>query len=202
MSAFALRVLPRVGSIEIRSLFRRPGAAGPGGPLLRAALAVLWLAVACAPVDGPPAVGDPAPDVQAATLDGEAMALSDLRGQVVLVNLWATWCGPCRFETPFLQSLYEEYGERGFEIVGISVDDAGFEDVVREFTGEYGVTYTILHDPEMRSMDAFHAVGLPATYLVGRAGTIRLVRIGPVSEEDGEFFDALEAALAAGGPPG
>ena len=129
------------------------------------------------------------------------MALSDLRGQVVLVNLWATWCGPCRFETPFLQSLYEEYGERGFEIVGISVDDAGFEDGVREFTGEYGVTYTILHDPEMRSMDAFRAVGLPATYLLDRDGTIRLVRIGPVSEEDGEFFDALEAALEVSGLP-
>ena len=135
------------------------------------------------------------PDVQAVTLDGDAMALSDLRGQVVLVNLWATWCAPCRFETPFLQSLYDEYRERGFEIVGISVDDAGFEDVVREFTGEYGVTYTILHDPEMRSMDAFHAIGLPATYLVGRDGTIRFVRVGPVSEEDREFFDVLEAAL-------
>ena len=123
------------------------------------------------------------------------MALSDLRGQVVLVNLWATWCGPCRFETPFLQSLYEEYRGRGFEIVGISVDDAGFEDGVREFTREYGVSYTVLHDPEMRSMDAFGAVGLPATYLVGRDGVIRLVRVGPVSEEDREFFDALEAAL-------
>ena len=123
------------------------------------------------------------------------MALSDLRGQVVLVNLWATWCAPCRFETPFLQSLYEDYRERGFEIVGISVDDAGFEDVVREFTGEHGVTYTILRDPEMGAMDAFHAVGLPATYLIDRDGTIRFVRIGPVSEEDRAFFDALEAAL-------
>jgi peroxiredoxin len=153
------------------------------------------MGVACVPVDAPPAVGDPAPDVQAATLDGDPMALSDLRGQVVLVNLWATWCAPCRFETPFLQSLYEDYRERGFEIVGISVDDAGFEDVVREFTGEHGVTYTILHDPAMGAMDAFHAVGLPATYLIGRDGTIRFVRIGPVSEEDRAFFDALEVAL-------
>ena len=158
-------------------------------------MTVLWLCAACAPVDGPPVAGDPVPDVQGATLDGEAIALSDLRGQVVLVNLWATWCAPCRFETPFLQSLYDEHRERGFEIVGISVDDAGFEDVVREFAGEYGVTYTILHDPEMRSMDAFHAVGLPATYLVDREGTIRFVRVGPVSEQDREFFDALEAAL-------
>lgn len=135
------------------------------------------------------------PDVRAATLDGEAVALSDLRGEVLLVNLWATWCAPCRFETPFLQALYDEHRERGFEIVGISVDDAGFEDVVREFAREYGVTYTILHDPEMRSMDAFRAVGLPATYLVDREGTIRFVRVGPVSEEDRAFFEALEAAL-------
>ena len=151
--------------------------------------------VACAPGDGPPQVGDPAPDVLAATLDGEEMALSDLRGKVLLVNLWATWCAPCRFETPFLQSLYGEYRERGLEVVGISVDDAGFEDTVREFTGEHGVTYTILHDPGMSSMDAYHAVGLPASYLIDRDGTIRFVRIGPVSEEDRAFFDALEAAL-------
>ncbi len=123
------------------------------------------------------------------------MALSDLRGKVLLVNLWATWCAPCRFETPFLQSLYGEYRERGLEVVGISVDDAGFEDTVREFTGEHGVTYTILHDPGMSSMDAYHAVGLPASYLIDRDGTIRFVRIGPVSEEDRAFFDALEAAL-------
>ncbi len=139
------------------------------------------------------------PDVRASRLDGGEMALSDLRGQVVLVNLWATWCAPCRFETPFLQGLYEEHRARGFEIVGISVDDAGLEDVVREFVGEFGVTYTILHDPAMRSMDAFQALGLPATYLVDREGTIRLARIGPVSEDDRDFLDALEAALADGG---
>ena len=195
MSVIALRVLLRTRSIDIRIFRRQPCLARPRYGFLPVALAALWLGAACAPVDGPPIAGDPVPDVQAVTLDGDAMALSDLRGQVVLVNLWATWCAPCRFETPFLQSLYDEYRERGFEIVGISVDDAGFEDVVREFTGEYGVTYTILHDPEMRSMDAFHAIGLPATYLVGRDGTIRFVRVGPVSEEDREFFDVLEAAL-------
>ena len=181
--------------MDISSLIRRFSPTGPGPGPIRASLAILWLCTACAPVDRPPVAGDPVPDVQAATLDGEAVALSDLRGRVLLVNLWATWCAPCRFETPFLQSLYDEHRERGFQIVGISVDDAGVEDVVREFAGEYGVTYTILHDPEMRSMDAFRAVGLPATYLVDREGTIRFVRIGPVSEEDREFFDALEAAL-------
>ena len=181
--------------MDIRSLIRWLSPARPGARPFRTVAAVLSLCAACVPVDGPPVAGDPVPDVRASTLDGEAMALSDLRGQVVLVNLWATWCAPCRFETPFLQALYDEHRERGFEIVGISVDDAGFEDVVREFAGEYGVTYTILHDPEMISMDAFHAVGLPATYLVDREGTIRFVRIGPVSEEDREFFDALEAAL-------
>ena len=181
--------------MDVSSLIRWFSPAGPGAGPIRAAAAVLWLSTACTPVDRPPVAGDPVPDVAAVTLDGESVALTDLRGQVLLVNLWATWCAPCRFETPFLQSLYDEQRERGFEIVGISVDDAGFEDVVREFAGEYGVTYTILHDPEMRSMDAFRAVGLPATYLVDREGTIRFVRIGPVSEEDREFFDALEAAL-------
>ncbi len=178
----------------IGAFIRRPVPVRPRSVLLPAALIALGSA-ACAPTDGPPRAGDPAPEVRAATLEGESLALSDLRGRVVLVNLWATWCGPCRIETPFLQSLYEEYRGRGFEIVGISVDDVGFEDAVRDFVGEYGVSYTVLHDPEMRSMDAFQAIGLPATYLVDRDGVVRLARVGPVSEEDREFFDALEAAL-------
>ena len=113
----------------------------------------------------------------------------------MLLNIWATWCGPCRFETPFLQSVYEEHAERGFEIVGISVDDAGFEDTVQEFVDENSVTYTILHDAQMQAMDTFHVIGLPATYLVDREGVIRFIRLGPVSEEDEQFWTALEEAL-------
>lgn len=123
------------------------------------------------------------------------VSLTDLRGQVVLLNVWATWCGPCRFETPFLQSVYAEHQERGFEILGVSVDDAGFEDTVQEFADENSVTYTILHDSPMQAMDTFHVIGLPATYLIDREGVIRFIRLGPVSEQDQQFWTALEEAL-------
>ncbi len=166
---------------------------------IRARLSISAIVVtslaACLPEGGPPQIGEQVPDYQASTLDRALVSLDDLRGQVVLLNIWATWCGPCRFETPFLQSVYEEHAERGFEIVGISVDDAGFEDTVQEFVDENGVTYTILHDAQMQAMDTFHVIGLPATYLVDREGVIRFIRLGPVSEEDEQFWTALEEAL-------
>ena len=150
---------------------------------------------ACLPEGGPPQVGETVPEYEAPTLAGEMVSLTDLRGQVVLLNVWATWCGPCRFETPFLQSVYAEHQERGFEILGVSVDDAGFEDTVQEFADENSVTYTILHDSPMQAMDTFHVIGLPATYLIDREGVIRFIRLGPVSEQDQQFWTALEEAL-------
>lgn len=142
-----------------------------------------------------PVVGRAAPEYVATTLEGDTVALSSLRGEVVLLNLWATWCAPCRYETPFLQALYEERRDEGFRIVGVSMDTGDARRQVEEFVGEYGVTYTILLDPQMRGMDAWQVLGLPATFLIDREGTLRWMRFGPVDENDREFLDALEETL-------
>jgi peroxiredoxin len=127
--------------------------------------------------------------------EGKYVSLESMEGKVVLLNLWATWCAPCRHETPFLQSLYEERQGDGLEIVGISMDTGDAGDLVEEFVGEYGVTYTILLDPQMRGMELYQVLGLPATFLIDRDGTLTWMRFGPVGETDTDFLNALDAAL-------
>jgi cytochrome c biogenesis protein CcmG/thiol:disulfide interchange protein DsbE len=160
-------------------------------------LAVIAAAGLAACESGPPGprVGKPAPEYVASTLQGDSVALSSLRGKVVLLNLWATWCAPCRHETPFLQSLYEERRSQGLEIVGISMDNGDARDQVEEFVREFGVRYPILVDPQMRGMDSYQVLGLPATFLIDRDGILRWMRFGPVSADDGEFMKALGATL-------
>ena len=161
------------------------------------ALLALVATSACVPVEnaGPPQIDQPAREYTAATLAGETVTLESMRGDVVLLNLWATWCTPCRMETPYLQSVYEEHKDQGFEIVGISMDTGDAADDVAMFVDEYAVTYTILHDPEMKGMELYQVLGLPATFLIDREGVLRWMRYGPIPEDDPSFLAALEDVL-------
>jgi peroxiredoxin len=136
-----------------------------------------------------------APAYGGTTLAGDSVSLADLRGRVVLLNLWATWCAPCRHETPFLQSLQEAREEEGLTIVGVSMDTGDARDQVVDFVTEYGVTYPILLDPQMRGMDAYRVLGLPASFLIDREGVLKWMRFGPVAADDADFMDALETTL-------
>ena len=163
-----------------------------------ALLATVVLASACIPDDGRviPRVGNPAIEYPAATLAGDTVTLASLRGEVVLLNLWATWCVPCRQETPYLEQIYQEQKERGFRVVGVSLDTGDAEDDIAAFMERYGVTYTILHDPQMRGLDLYQAPGLPATFMIDREGVLRWVRYGPILEGDADFLRALEELLS------
>lgn len=161
-----------------------------------AASLVLATCAACAATEArPPQVGEPIRDYAAATLEGDTISLSSLEGDVVLLNLWATWCGPCRAETPYLQSVFEEHADSGFQIVGISMDTGDAADDVAMFVDEYDVTYTILHDPRMLGMELYQVLGLPATFLIDREGVLRWMRYGPIPEGDPAFLRALEDVL-------
>ncbi|MDH3222801.1 MAG: TlpA family protein disulfide reductase, partial [Gemmatimonadota bacterium] len=140
--------------------------------------------------------GDPLPAFSATHMDdGNPVELTDYRGRVLLLNLWATWCVPCRTETPYLQSLYEEYEKDGLEVVGVSVDRAGAREEVRAFAQEMGVTYDILLDPQGRAETTFRARGLPNSILVGRDGAVIFSWLGPVEEGDPTFLAGLREAL-------
>ena len=145
---------------------------------------------------GPPRINELAREYAATSLDGETVSLESLRGEVVLLNLWATWCGPCRMETPYLQSVYDEHKGDGFEIVGISMDTGDAEDDIAMFVDEYSVTYTILHDPTMQGMQLYQVLGLPATFLIDREGMLRWMRYGPIPEDDPDFLQALSDVLS------
>lgn len=110
-----------------------------------------------------------APPLDMQTLDGEALRLADLRGQVVVVNVWATWCPPCRFETPGFVTLQEEFAGR-VQFLGLSTDDS--EADVRDFARKLNVNYPLLVGPN-RAGSGYHVPALPTTLLIDRAGRIR-----------------------------
>lgn len=118
-------------------------------------------------------VGDRAPDYSAPLLSGEEVSLSEQRGRVVLVNIWATWCGPCRVEMPPIQQVYERYRDEGFSVLAVSVDAGpGHREKVRRFVEEYGLDFPVLLDPEGRVTRVFQTVGVPETFVLDREGRI------------------------------
>ena len=131
------------------------------------------------------------------TLAGYSAATAALAGKVVLLNIWATWCAPCRQEIPYLQSLYQKHAAEGLEIVGVSVDARGQDAEIREFVKDFGMTYPIWRDPDERIQSLYLALGVPASYLIDRAGVLRWRKIGVVSETDTSLANALAVALAA-----
>lgn len=141
-------------------------------------------------------VGAPAPAYGTVDLQGDSVYLSDLRDKVVLLNVWATWCEPCREEIPALQALQEEYSPRGFEVVGVSIDFASERSKLRPFADSFGVTYTLWHDANDAVMRRFRVVGAPATFLIDRDGVLRWKDLGPVKIGDETLTAAIEAALS------
>lgn len=140
--------------------------------------------------------GSPAPEFRAVTLDTppRPRTLADYRGQVVLLNLWATWCGPCEWEMPGIEALHREFAPAGLKVVGVAVDDPGFEDRVRAFVARKGLTFEILSEGSGKIERDYQARGIPATYLIGRDGIVRK-RIAGATEWDSPANRALVAQL-------
>ncbi len=116
-------------------------------------------------------IGGPAPDFQLRNLDGQPVALSSYQGRVVMLNFWATWCGPCRIEMPAMEQLYREFPRRDFEILAVSTDAQG-PSVTRPFRDELSLTFPILHDSDFRIGLMYGTRTLPMTFLVNRRGII------------------------------
>jgi peroxiredoxin len=150
----------------------------------------------------PIAVGSTAPSFSAATLDvpPQTKSLADYKDKVVLVNVWATWCEPCRVEMPSIEKLKQEFGPAGLQVVAVSIDDPGAQQSVRDFVRQYGLTFQILHDPEKKITAAYQITGYPETFVIGREGTIRKKVIGAAdwnSEANRALIRELLASPAA-----
>jgi peroxiredoxin len=121
-------------------------------------------------------VGQVAPDFTAKDLTtGKKVSFdSTYRGDVTLVNIWATWCDPCKEEIPAMDSVFQALGPRGFRIAAVSIDRGG-EAVVKKFAKDYGITFDVLHDPSGDIEKIFQTTGVPESFLINREG--RIVRI-------------------------
>ena len=137
------------------------------------------------------AIGEPIPDTELAMLDGEGTgSIGDYRGEWVLVNVWASWCDPCREESPALQRFYEEHRDQNFTVLGIDSRDVSSEGLA--FVEEFGLTYPQLHDSEGDVPDDYGMTGFPESFLIDPEGNVAVARSGPVT---GAYLEEAIAPL-------
>lgn len=155
------------------------------------ALGVAWTFASRAPVAATtggapppsPREGFSAPDFTLDSLDGGQFTLSDLRGQIVLVNLWASWCLPCRAEMPAIERVYRSYKDLGLEVLAVNATNQDSVDAARAFVQERGLTFPVLLDRAGSVSTAYNLRGLPSSFFIDRQGVIRSVVIGgPMNE--------------------
>ena len=139
-------------------------------------------------------VGAVMPPYQATKLDGSPFDLTAERGKVVFLNLWATWCNPCRAEVPVLATIHEKYAARGFEVVGVSIDESG-ADVVKPYVQANAVHFPIVLDPGQRIAQILQTTMLPTSIVIDRKGKIIWRHVGALLGPDAALDAAIEKAL-------
>ena len=120
--------------------------------------------------------GQPAPDFALKSSTGENLRLSEFRGDVVMINFWATWCGPCRQEMPLLDELHNRYERVGFNLLGVNIDDDSRR--AMQMIDELGVDFPVLFDDRKEVSELYDVETMPVTVLVDREGTVRYVHLG------------------------
>ncbi len=143
-----------------------------------------------------PRIGYRAPNFRLMNLEGEEISLAKLKGKVVFINFWATWCVPCKIEMPSMQALYDQYKEDGFEVLAISNDFKGAE-VVEPFVTEMGLTYPILLDSDLKVNTKYLIRSVPTSIIVGRDGVITHILVGARNWDAPEAQDLIKKLLKA-----
>ena len=189
---------------------RRAVLVGVGVPLLLVVALIVWGTARSGGESGRPGVNETlgeAPltveafaDFELTTLDGETVRLSDMRGKVVMVDFWSSWCAPCRAEGPLLASAYREWRERGVEFIGVAIWDTEAE--VRSFVARNGIEYTNGIDPQGRIAIDFGVRGIPEKFFVMPDGEIVRKVIGPntANSLDGILTELTTRAAGASAP--
>ncbi len=148
-----------------------------------------------------PRTGYQAPDFALPDLQGHMVRLSDFRGKVVFLNLWATWCPPCRMEMPAMEKLHRRLQDRDFVMLAVAEDEGGSQ-AVAPFVRETGLTFRVLLDPEATLSPRFGATGYPETFLIDRDGQVVNHTIGPAEWDGPEMIAYIERLIGApGGVP-
>lgn len=138
-------------------------------------------------------ISGPAPDFELQSRNGGLVSLSGLRGNVVMINFWATWCGPCRQEMPHLEALYKRYADLGFTILGVNVEeDSSLSD---QFLAETPVSFPILFDPKNSVSALYDVNAMPSTVIVDRGGNMRFVHHGYQPGYEDEYQNQIRMLL-------
>jgi peroxiredoxin len=143
-----------------------------------------------------PWTGGPPPTLALKDLDGRLHQLSDYRGKVILINFWATWCGPCRDEMPSIQSLKETLAGRPFAVLAVNLDEP--ESRVKKFLSQMKVDFTVLLDPERKAARAWDARILPASFVIGPDGRIRYSLVGEINWHHQHVISLVSELLPKG----
>jgi peroxiredoxin len=137
--------------------------------------------------------GGPAPSFTLAALTGQQAALSQYKGQVVMVNFWATWCGPCQQEMPLLDQMYKKYKPAGFTLIGVNVDKEA--PAVKELMARKPVSFPVLLDPANQVSKAYHVDEMPSSVLIDRKGEIRYIHRGYRAGDENEYQDRIRQLI-------
>lgn len=136
-----------------------------------------------------------APDVTLPTVDGK-VSLLELRGKVVLLDFWASWCGPCRQSFPWMNEMQARYESQGFEVVAVNVDQN--PEAAAEFLSEVPATFTVAYDPEGKTPEAYEVMGMPSAYLIDRNGHIHSQHIGFHNGQKETYEASIRSLLRSG----
>lgn len=137
--------------------------------------------------------GQAAPDFALKSASGENLRLSEYRGDVVMINFWATWCGPCRQEMPLLDELYSRYGRVGFSLLGVNIDDNSSK--AMDMASELGVSFPVLFDSRKEVSKLYEVDAMPVTVLIDREGTVRYVHHGYKPGYEDKYLDQIRSLL-------
>ncbi len=138
-------------------------------------------------------IGNPAPDFTLKSRSGENVKLSELRGEVVMINFWASWCAPCRQEMPLLEDIYKKYSELGFVLLGVNVEEDASK--AMELLREIPVSFPILYDNANEVSKRYKVVAMPTTVMVDRDGTMRYLHRGYLPGYEEEYIKQVKELI-------
>ena len=143
-----------------------------------------------------PVIADPtgpAPPFTLAAKGGSNVSLSQYKGQVVMINFWASWCGPCKEEMPLLESIYKKYNRLGFTMIGVNVepDSKAANEMLKQTT----VSFPILYDTDSKVSKLYEGAGMPSTVIIDRSGTLRVLHRGYKPGDENEYMDSIRALI-------
>jgi peroxiredoxin len=144
------------------------------------------------PVLADPAAA-PAPAFTLAARGGKDVSLAQYQGQVVMINFWASWCGPCREEMPLLESIYKKYNKLGFTLLGVNVEPQS--QAAEDFLKQTPVSFPILYDPQSKVSKLYDVAGMPSTVIIDRSGKLRMVHRGYQPGDENQYLDSIRALI-------